>query len=143
MHNLIVQPGTTTTTSVDQKLLEPVLGSLSKMTPRDSLRSCIKTLHDSPSIKFKLLAVTNGGLESTKNYFYKAFDEEGEGNGKELVEKVFEWSFLSCDELRIAKPDQKVYENVWNKLKEQGLDERKGWFVASHTWDLHAAKKAG
>ncbi|GAA5961716.1 hypothetical protein JCM3765_000486 [Sporobolomyces pararoseus] len=160
MHNLVPIPSSTTSSAmtettavVDQKLLNPVFESLSKMIPRPSLKTCIQTLHDSSNVRFKFLAVTNGGLESTKNYFYQAFNDNdnNQEEARELVDQVFKWSFLSCDELKIAKPDRKIYENVWNKLKEEedqeGLiidkDKREGWFVASHTWDLHAAKKSG
>ncbi|GAA5902720.1 uncharacterized protein JCM6883_007218 [Sporobolomyces salmoneus] len=133
-------PASNGSSSIDSNLLDPIMAAIPKMGPRPGLQSCTRLLHDS-SIDFNLLAVTNGGLETTKGYFYNAFSEEG---GKEMVEKEFGWSFLSCDEIQCAKPDQKVYENVWKRLKsDHGIEKRQGWFVASHTWDLHAAKRAG
>lgn len=139
MNQLVDTP---TNQSIDSNLLDPIISSIPKMGSRPGLQSCTRLLHD--STKFKLLAVTNGGLETTRNYFYNAFKGDSGGDGKKLVEEEFEWSFLSCDEIKVAKPDQKVYENVWKRLKEdEGTDKREGWFVASHTWDLHAAKKAG
>lgn len=49
---------------------------------------------------------------------------------------------LSCDDLGVAKPDAKVYGNTNEVLTKRGcVGER--WFVAAHSWDLIAARKAG
>ncbi|GAA5850303.1 hypothetical protein JCM3766R1_001164 [Sporobolomyces carnicolor] len=161
MHRL-VSPSTSPVESA--RLVEPVFDSIKRMRPRPGLRSCAQTLkkrpgRESTNLEFDLIAVTNGGLETTRNYFSNAFSD-----GREEFEW---WSFVSCDEIEVAKPDQRVYENVWKRLekkeeedettrdrrRQEGQEgkgagvrrgfEKRGWFVASHTWDLHAAKKAG
>lgn len=45
--------------------------------------------------------------------------------------------------IQLAKPAPKVYDAIWNNVVGEKGSREKGWFVASHTWDLHAAKKAG
>lgn len=135
MHNLV----STEEEASNQRLLDPVISAIPKMPPRPSLVACTELL--SKSQKFNLWAVTNGGLETTKGYFYNAF------GGKDVVEKSLGWTFMSCDEIQTAKPSPKVYEEGWERLKKEAGEDvevnRYGWFVASHTWDLHAAKKAG
>jgi HAD superfamily hydrolase (TIGR01493 family) len=55
----------------------------------------------------------------------------------------------SCDEAKVAKPDPRVYAAVKKRiLAEAGLegaseDEYILFFVASHSWDVDAAKRAG
>ncbi|GAA6025953.1 hypothetical protein JCM11491_005174 [Sporobolomyces phaffii] len=183
MHHLVDPLHTSTTTSshrpdddvvvdVDADLVDPVLAALPTLSPRPSLAPCSRLLlldrsssesSKSSSTRFRLVAVTNGGLESTKNYFSAALGRdgarrrrEGEGAGgtnDEDDEEVVEgWSFVSCDEIGVAKPDPRVYDHVWSRLGQPNNDDdrrsatprrREGWFVASHSWDLHAAKKAG
>ena len=80
------------------------------------------------------IIVTNGGVETSLNYYRNA--------GIELDEK----HLLSCDSLKIAKPDVKVYQNAQSHLTQQGLgteEDGKRWFVAAHAWDLISARKAG
>jgi len=50
---------------------------------------------------------------------------------------------LSCDEIQVAKPDVKVYENTNARLDSRGCEPGDRWFVAAHSWDLIAARKAG
>jgi len=52
---------------------------------------------------------------------------------------------LSCDDIKVAKPDVKVYESANRHLTSRGLGEGNGqrWFVAAHAWDLTAAREAG
>ena len=99
------------------------------MTARPSLAPASALLNSSN--KFKLWGCTNGGADNTRGLYDLAL-------GKEESEK---WGVWSCDSVRKAKPAPAVYEAIWKSLVGDG--ERKGWFVASHSWDLHAAKKAG
>ncbi|GAA5877001.1 hypothetical protein JCM1840_007094 [Sporobolomyces johnsonii] len=111
-------------------LVDPVVASIPSMPARPGLGTCAALLQ---AHNFRLMAATNGGLETTQGLFEKAL-------GKEAAEK---WEYFSCDEDRVAKPAPSVYEDVWKRLGLGGGVEKKGWFVASHTWDLFAAKKAG
>ncbi|GAA5937630.1 uncharacterized protein JCM15063_002071 [Sporobolomyces koalae] len=131
MHKLIPS---TSASSIESNLLEPVTISVADMSPRPGLVECSRLLLESDPVRFRLLAVTNGALETTRNLFRK-----------NLTNDSSQWEYISCDEIKIAKPDRKVYDNVWKRLGAESGDsgDKYGWFVASHTWDLHAAKKAG
>jgi 2-haloacid dehalogenase len=52
---------------------------------------------------------------------------------------------LSSDDIGVAKPDMRVYENANRHLTSRELSAADGdrWFVAAHAWDLIAARKAG
>ncbi|KAI7701790.1 hypothetical protein KC353_g15149 [Hortaea werneckii] len=79
-------------------------------------------------------AVTNGGKETSLNY-YKLANIDLDAN-----------HLLSCDDIKVAKPDVKVYERTHEHLTSQGLGKEgdsERWFVAAHAWDLIAARKAG
>ncbi|KAM0751097.1 HAD-like protein [Meredithblackwellia eburnea MCA 4105] len=114
--------------------LDGVFAQLPKLAPRPSFAAASTLLVNSQTPGFKILAATNGGVDSTKGLLKAA-----------LGDQAGEWSVLSCDELQVAKPDPRVYEACWERvgLGSESGKERRGWFVASHTWDLFAAKKAG
>ncbi|GAA6031398.1 hypothetical protein JCM8097_005642 [Rhodosporidiobolus ruineniae] len=118
-------------------LVDPILSTLPRLTPRPGLSEAVDLLlsSSSPAPKFTLLAATNGSLATTRQLFTNALGEE----------RASAWGYFSCDEDKCAKPDQRVYRDVWKRLGFAEGDGRKreGWFVASHVWDLHAARKAG
>ncbi|CEQ40128.1 SPOSA6832_01716, partial [Sporobolomyces salmonicolor] len=120
-------------TTFSPSLIEPVVASIPSMPARPGLGACAALLQ---MHNFRVMAATNGGLETTRGLFENALGKEEAGK----------WEYFSCDEDRVAKPSPSVYEDVWKRLGLGGV-ERKGWFVASHTWrvvaDLFAAKKAG
>ncbi|GAA5957307.1 hypothetical protein JCM21900_000804 [Sporobolomyces salmonicolor] len=116
-------------TTFSPSLIDPVVASIPSMPARPGLGACAALLQ---MHNFRVMAATNGGLETTRGLFENALGKEEAGK----------WEYFSCDEDRVAKPSPSVYEDVWKKLGLGGV-ERKGWFVASHTWDLFAAKKAG
>lgn len=87
-----------------------------------------------------MYAVTNGGKEGSLKYFELAGVQL---DGEHL---------LSCDELKVAKPDVRVYENANSWLESRGCEKVRSvegkevgqrWFVAAHSWDLIAARKEG
>lgn len=101
------------------------------MPAREGLKGCYDGLREGG---WDIYAVTNGGVKTSLTYY--------EAAGVELDEQ----HLLSCDELKIAKPDVKVYENLHKHLTSRGLGEEidgDRWFVAAHAWDLIAARKAG
>ncbi|GAA5879945.1 hypothetical protein JCM3774_005687 [Rhodotorula dairenensis] len=108
--------------------LQPVLTSLKTLPARPSLNAASSLLLEHG---FRCMAATNGGLESTKGLFEHAL-------GSEVAQK---WQYYSCDEDQVAKPAPSVYAAIRNRLGVQKGEEC--WFVASHTWDLFAAKRAG
>lgn len=122
------------TSVFSDEFLQPILMTLTAMTPRPSLAGCSKLL--TATNKFTLLAATNGGAASTRGLFERAL-------GKEIGGEGGPWGVFSCDQHQVAKPAPAVYEQIWQRFEKEGLKERKGWFIASHTWDLFAAKKAG
>ncbi|GAA5977109.1 hypothetical protein JCM10908_004859 [Rhodotorula pacifica] len=109
--------------------LQPVLSALKSLPARPSLSGASTLLLENG---FRCMAATNGALESTRGLFTNAL-------GEEVAQK---WEYYSCDEDRVAKPAPSVYAVIRKRLGLEKEDEE-CWFVASHTWDLFAAKKAG
>ncbi|GJN92813.1 hypothetical protein Rhopal_005851-T1 [Rhodotorula paludigena] len=135
MHGLVpasaASSGERNPSQLPESLLEPIISAIPSLPPRPGLVQASELLL---SGNFRLMAATNGALETTRGLFAKALGET----------KAQRWEYFSCDEDRVAKPAPSVYRDVWRKLGVDADAEKKhGWFVASHTWDLFAAKKAG
>lgn len=108
--------------------VDAVMAAFRGMGPRPGLKKCWDGLRGHG---FDVYGVTNGGKETSLGYYAAA--------GIELAGD----HLLSCDDLKVAKPDVKVYENAARVVGEAGCDGRERWFVAAHSWDLLAARKAG
>ncbi|KAH7024797.1 haloacid dehalogenase [Microdochium trichocladiopsis] len=103
----------------------------------DGLKDCFDGLRGAG---WDVYAVTNGGVETSLGYYRDAriaLDRE---------------HLLSCDDLKVAKPDVRVYQRAKDHLARQqrgpsngGAQRENGerWFVAAHAWDLIAARAAG
>lgn len=108
-----------------------VMAQITKLPARPGLKKCYDGLREAG---WDVYGVTNGGKQSSLKYYQLA---DIELDGRHL---------LSCDDIRVAKPDVKVYETANQHLTSKGLGERgdgERWFVAAHAWDLIAARKAG
>ncbi|KAL1596733.1 hypothetical protein SLS59_007764 [Nothophoma quercina] len=108
-----------------------IMKAFKSMGPREGLKECYDGLRDAG---WDVYAVTNGGVETSLAYYHNASIELDEAH------------LLSCDDLKVAKPDVKVYERAQDHLTKQGLGSKgdgKRWFVAAHSWDLIAARAAG
>ncbi|KAF1354290.1 HAD-like protein [Lizonia empirigonia] len=108
-----------------------VMKAFKSMGPREGLKECFDGLREAG---WDVFGVTNGGLETSLGYFRNASIELDERH------------LLSCDGLRVAKPDVRVYERAQDHLTKQGLGGKgdgERWFVAAHAWDLTAARCAG
>lgn len=119
------------TDAVSDDDVAAIMKAFKNMGPREGLKECFDGLREAD---WDIYGVTNGGVETSLAYYHNA--------NIELDEK----HLLSCDELKVAKPDFKVYEHAQDHLTKQGLGGRgdgKRWFVAAHAWDLVAAKQAG
>ncbi|KAM0790100.1 hypothetical protein ACM66B_005428 [Microbotryomycetes sp. NB124-2] len=111
----------------------PVTSILSSVPPRPSFHALHNALSTCKTVEFKLVAATNGAAETTRQLFDNALE----------AQESQKWEIFSCDEIQVAKPAPEVYEAVWRKLGMNDKTSRRAWFVASHTWDLFAAKRAG
>ncbi|KAF1832048.1 HAD-like protein [Decorospora gaudefroyi] len=110
--------------------IDAIMGAFKRMGPREGLKKCFDGLREAG---WDVYGVTNGGSETSLEYFERAGIEL---DGEHLV---------SCDGIRVAKPDVRVYENADRHLTARGVGEGRGerWFVAAHAWDLVAARKVG
>lgn len=104
--------------------ISPITSTLTTLPARASLAACSALLLSSTEPSFRLLAATNGGAESTRGLFDRALGEE----------ESLKWEVFSCDEIKVAKPAQEMYEAVWKKLGMEKKKTRAGWFIASHSW---------
>lgn len=107
-----------------------VMKAVTSLAPRPGLKICYDGLRDAG---WDVYGVTNGGKETSLNY-YKLADIE-----------LDEDHLLSCDDIRVAKPDVRVYANANRHLSLRDCSTKEGdrWFVAAHAWDLMAARKQG
>ena len=107
-----------------------VMKAVTSLEARPGLKECYDGLREA---SWDVNGVTNGGKETSLNYYRLA--------GIELASD----HLLSCDEIEVAKPDVRVYENADRRLSSRGLSKEDGdrWFVAAHAWDLMAARKQG
>lgn len=107
--------------------INDIVTELKRLPAREGLKEIFDGLRESG---WDVYAVTNGGKAASLKYFELA--------GVDLADD----HLLSCDDIKVAKPDPKVYENANKHLESMGLKGEK-WFVAAHSWDLIAARKAG
>jgi 2-haloacid dehalogenase len=111
----------------DEDIAE-IMKAFKSMGPREGLKRCFDGLREAG---WNVYGVTNGGSEVSLNYYHAA--------GIDLDSE----HLLSCDTLKIAKPDVRVYENASHHISSRGNGDDDRWFVAAHSWDLTAARKAG
>ncbi len=110
--------------------IKTVMKAVTSLPPRPGLKDCLDGLREAG---WDVYAVTNGGRETSLNYYNAAnIDLDSD-------------HLLTCDEIKVAKPAVKVYDSVNSHLDQRGLSNESGdrWFVAAHAWDLIAARKAG
>lgn len=108
-----------------------VMEQITKLPPRTGLKACFDGLRKAG---WDVYGVTNGGKQTSLKYYELASIDLDSDH------------LLSCDEIKTAKPDMKVYKTANQHLTSRGLgNEGDGdrWFVAAHAWDLIAARKAG
>ncbi|CAG9945168.1 unnamed protein product [Clonostachys rosea f. rosea IK726] len=103
--------------------LKYILQQYMKLEARPGIAECFQILRDNG---FTVWALTAGDVERVGGYFTH--------NGIHMPKE----NFISCDAIKIGKPDPKVYKLMLDRL---GNDEK--WFAAAHNWDVTAAKLAG
>lgn len=135
--------------AASESLVSNVCAQLKSLDARPSLLTALSVLraaHESGQASIRFLAATNGTAEVTKGLFKLAGGPPpafASASGEDAGSEEDEWHVLSCDEVRKAKPEPALYEACWQRLGFGDGGERHGWFVASHMWDLYAAKLAG
>ncbi|CAD6968171.1 unnamed protein product, partial [Tilletia controversa] len=140
------------------EITQPILDSLQHLSPRPGFIEAFTEIYRSADRwpgEVQIWAATNGGADLARTLLLAgvggSHEHGGElrmGTGRAPSEGV---GIFSCDEIRVSKPDPRVYAAIRSKLGlPSALDEAAGgreaaslWFVASHTWDLFAAKRAG
>ncbi|KAE9963271.1 hypothetical protein BLS_002184 [Venturia inaequalis] len=125
---LIVDIPTDTITDDD---IAEIMKAFKAMRPREGLKLCFDGLREAG---WDVYGVTNGGVETSLAYYRNAGVGLDEGH------------LVSCDDLKVAKPDVRVYQRAQEYLTERGVGgkgEGERWFVAAHAWDLVAARAAG
>jgi platelet-activating factor acetylhydrolase len=142
-----------------ESIKDRIMSSLGSLQPRPGMVEAFTTTYRDETLvpshidQVELWGATNGGLQLGEKLFKGALGDQvdifiGSGasdkqrvqgsNGKGLA-------LFSCDEIKIAKPDPKVYQTIKSRIESEGKgsSDLSLWFVASHTWDLFAAKRAG
>ncbi|UZJ54926.1 hypothetical protein CBS101457_004246 [Exobasidium rhododendri] len=140
-----------------------IMSSLERLQPRPGMVEAFsKTYRDEQLVPksvdhVELWGATNGSLALAEKLFKTALGSDaalfkGEGVSKkqqqqgDTASKGQGFGLFSCDEINVAKPEPKVYETIRSRIEALEFDGKGTpslWFVASHTWDLFAAKKAG
>lgn len=124
-------------TNITDADIDDLMVEIRRLPPRPALKEIYDGLRDAG---WDVYAVTNGGKESSLKYYELANVQLDSDH------------LLSCDDLRVAKPDVKVYQNANSWLDGRDCEKTKTvdgkevvqrWFVAAHSWDLIAAKKEG
>lgn len=105
-----------------------VMAAIRSLEPVEGLKECWDGLRQQG---WDLYAVTNGGRAVSAGYYKSA--------GIDLDED----HLLSCDDIQRAKPDPLVYQTTHERILSRSAETADRWFVAAHSWDLIAARKAG
>ena len=104
--------------------LEYILKQYMKLEARPGIKECFEILRENG---FTVWALTAGDVERVGGYFTH--------NGIHMPTE----NFISCDAIKIGKPDPKVYQMMLERL---GAEDEK-WFAAAHNWDVAAAQLSG
>jgi platelet-activating factor acetylhydrolase len=143
-----------------ESISEKIMSSLGTLKPRPGMVDAFsKTYREEKLVPSKfeqveLWGATNGGLALGEKLFKNALGADVElftGEGVSSKQRTSSSSkgkgvgLFSCDEVKVAKPNPDVYRAIKERIEKDSKDGEKTtlWFVASHTWDLFAAKKAG
>lgn len=149
----------------DPEITQRMMNSLQSLQPRPGMVDAftktyrdVDRLHAAHVDRVDLWGATNGGLALARKLFEGAFN----GSQSAPPPPVFTGAgataqqsatpspghgvaIFSCDESKVAKPDPRVYHEIKRRIMQSSDDHNNTsiWFVASHTWDLFAAKQAG
>lgn len=125
-------------------LPQKLMATLPTLEPRPGMVEAFSKTYRSggKGTRVSLWGATNGSLDLAGKLYQGALgvagkDDQKSGEG---------YSIWSCDQIQVAKPDPRVYEAIKERvIKGDGFQKEDVslWFVASHSWDTDAAKRAG
>ena len=101
--------------------LSKIMATFSKLELQPSATEAFETLTQEG---WKIVALTNGSEESTRNLLQSAG-----------VQQYFT-EVYSCDAIAVTKPHRDVYKMIQNNLQDV-------WLVAAHAWDIAGAINVG
>lgn len=128
---------------------ERLMSSLHRLKPRPGMVEAFTNTYRTKinGSNIDVWGATNGSLALAQNLFRGALGDQlviyaDENAGTELVKNDTNGiGLISCDDFSVAKPDPRVYREIKKRLSSP--EKTSLWFVASHTWDLFAARQAG
>lgn len=135
--------------------IELFTASLQALEGRPGMVEAFSKTYRDPSLRpsnidtVSLWGATNGGIALAEKLFkhnlgLKSIEIDSASSNRVESAKTH-IGLWSCDEIKVAKPDPQVYKDILKTVLPSGDDDSKTskWFVASHMWDLQAAKAAG
>lgn len=104
---------------------EFLLASYRTLKPRPGISECFARLRKAG---YTVWALTAGDTPRVAGYLAQG--------GVELPAD----NFVSCDTIRIGKPEPSAYQYILDKFDK---DNRDVWFAAAHMWNAAAARRCG
>jgi 2-haloacid dehalogenase len=110
---------------VSEEKIKEILSNSTKLPPHPEVSAALEELK---AAGFKMVALTNGGLETAEKQLKFAG-----------IRNIFE-DVYSVESVEKFKPHPETYNYV---LKQQKVNPEKSMLIAAHDWDILGAQRAG